>query len=217
MLHGLSVVMIDDKFVGSVYARSLGQAMMDRGLKPLKWLKSVNELQGAGARLLGEGKLIDAAYTSAIVGTIMTSTFHDPSHVVALRAAPSLFHRAVYRLRFLSELDVGQALLRLASSDAWETALTAANTAVDLAEDDDTVGMIWDRKGKPALYCPQNDALWYSDHERAQARFQRGSLMTALGAHGLACSDLEVARSLRPGHGPIEEAFIEAKSSQRHD
>ena len=119
VLQGLSAVSVDTKLVGAAYARSLEQAMTSRGIKPWNWIKWVTEFQESGARFLGEGKLDDVLSTSALVGTLTNNTFHNAALAPALRKASPLFHKAVSRLRFLSDLDVCRALVRLNSQNLW--------------------------------------------------------------------------------------------------
>lgn len=215
VLQGLSAVTVDTNLVGATYARNLEEAMTSREIKPWNWLKSVTELQESGARFLKKGKLDDASCSSAIVGIVMNNTFHNAAMAPALRKASPRFHKAVSRLRFLSELDVSLALVRLSSKDLWGPALTAVNNAIDLAEDLNTSYQVWMKGNAGAIFRPKNDASWYSDEERSKARFARGSFMMAVGEHGYACSDFSNAKDLCPKDTAIKQALDEAK--ERYD
>ncbi|KAL8787640.1 MAG: hypothetical protein Q9195_007686 [Heterodermia aff. obscurata] len=211
VLHGISAVTVDTKLVGATYARNLEKAMMIREINPWNWVKSLTEFQESGARFLKKGKFDDAASTSALVGIVMKSTFHDPALAPALRKTSPSFHRAVSRLRFLSDLDVGLALIRLGSKDVWKEALTAATHAVDLAEDSDFLYQVWMNENWGGGFQPMNDASWYSDKDRSKARFARGSLMMVVGEYGYACADLSDAKNLCPKDTAIAQALEEAK------
>ena len=211
VLQGLSAVSVDTKLVDPAYARSLEEAMTNRGIKPGKWLKSVTEFQETGAQLLREGKWDEASSISALVGITMNNTFHNAALAPALQKTSPLFHKAVSRRRFLSELDISLALVRLGSKDVWGRALTAVDNAVDLAEDSNTLNQVWMMGNVVAIFQPKNDASWYSNEERSKARLTRGSLMMVVGEHGYACNDFSVAKSFCPKDTAIAQALDEAK------
>ena len=211
VLQGLSAVTVDDKLVGTAYARSLEEAMTNDGINPWKWLKSVTEFQESGARYLEDGDLDKVLSTSTLVGVYMNNTFHNAALAPALQEAPPIFHKAVSRLRFLGDLDVSRALVGLSSQHLWGMALMAANNAVYLSEDSNTVHEIWRKGNEAAVFQPMNDASWYSDEERSKARFARGSFMMIVGEYGYACDDFSVAKDLCPNDTAIAQALDKAK------
>ena len=92
------------------------------------------------------------------------------------------------------------------------TALTAANNAVDLAENSNTVYQVWMKGKTAAVFKPQNDASWYSDEERSKARLARGSFMMLVGEHGYAGGDFSVAKDLCPNDTAIAQALDQVKA-----
>ena len=208
-LRGLRTVIVKPHLVAPAYADSLREDMMGGNLQPWTWLKSVSATKESGSTCFKEGNIADACTAFMTAVAALENTYRAVGRAQILHDTPAQFHQSVNHLRFQCELNIALAICRLKTD--WEMGLLGADNAVDLAENNPEA-VVWGRTRGAIPLQPHNHSSWYTDAERAKARFRRASIMMALGEYGFACSDLSLAERLRPSDLAIRDAFDKARN-----
>ena len=204
-LHGINNVVIGTDVVSPAYAKDLRSAMMGQRFRPWQWLESLKGFKEMGTADFKKGDFGNA-FTHFFNLVEILTTVYAGGLAPQLLSAGWQFDQAINRLRFQCELNIVLCVCKI--RERWGPGIEAADRALDLTEEGG-VRRTW-RRSAPNI--PSNDVSWYSDADRAKARFRRGSFMVAVGEYHIATVDFSAARDLSPGDSAIAEALESAKA-----